>query len=62
MRFTNYIPTEKGESGNLDLPFLVDFNLTAYFLIRYGHFIKLGSAIIISKLMVGRTGKPYGQK
>jgi hypothetical protein len=45
LRFPNYIPTELGESGNLDLRFFIDFDLTPDSLIRYGTCIQIVSAI-----------------
>jgi hypothetical protein len=36
MRFQNHIPNESGAIRNLDLPFLIHFDLTADSLIRYG--------------------------
>ena len=52
MRFTNYIPTEMGESGRLDLPFFIDFDLTPDSLIRYGQYIQIVSVKISWKLIV----------
>ncbi|MEE8481029.1 MAG: hypothetical protein V3T59_07290 [Desulfobacterales bacterium] len=52
MRYENYIPTWKGESGSMDLPFFgfqdlifSDFDLTPDSPIRYGPCIQIVSVI-----------------
>jgi hypothetical protein len=44
--FPNVILIQEGESGNLDLPFFIDFYLTPDSSIRYGAYVQNLSLII----------------